>query len=165
MVGELTGSAAQGRISALAAPITAQEIEQRFADRIESADQVTFDAGTMRLRARRVRNLGAITLSEQTRKVEPSDATARLLAEGIARSGFSEALYQPLAQWRDRVMFLRRSEGDEWPDLSDAALAADVDWLVPALAGKTALSVTRARRSGRRADRPSALCPAPQGRN
>ena len=42
--------------------------------------------------------------------------------------------------WRDRVMFLRKSEGDEWPDLSDAALTASVqDWLAPLLAGKTAL--------------------------
>ena len=33
------------------------------------------------------------------------------------------------------------AEGDEWPDLSDAALAATaVDWLTPALAGKTALA-------------------------
>ena len=37
-------------------------------------------------------------------------------------------------------MFLRASEGDEWPDLSDAALAATVsDWLAPMLAAKTAL--------------------------
>jgi ATP-dependent helicase HrpB len=37
-------------------------------------------------------------------------------------------------------MFLRKAEGEEWPDLSDAALAANIDWLVPALAGKTAIS-------------------------
>ena len=38
-------------------------------------------------------------------------------------------------------MFLRRAEGDEWPDLSDPALAATVaDWLAPALGGKTALA-------------------------
>jgi len=139
VVGELTGSAARGRI-VLAAPITAEEIEQRFADRIESSDKVTFDAETMRLRSRRVSTLGAITLAEQTRKVEPDDTTARLLAEGIARAGIGKLWTRALAQWRDRVMFLRRSEGDEWPDLSDAALAADLDWLVPALAGKTALS-------------------------
>ena len=41
-VAELTGSAAQGRI-VLAAPITLAEIEARFADRIESRDEVTFD--------------------------------------------------------------------------------------------------------------------------
>jgi ATP-dependent helicase HrpB len=37
-------------------------------------------------------------------------------------------------------MFLRRSEGEEWPDLSDAALAETVDdWLTPFLADKTSL--------------------------
>ena len=51
-----------------------------------------------------------------------------------------------LRQWRDRVMFLRASEGDKggaetWPDLSDAALAqAAGEWLAPALASKTAVS-------------------------
>ena len=37
-------------------------------------------------------------------------------------------------------MFLRRAEGDEWPDLSDAALAANIDWLIALFAGKTAVS-------------------------
>ena len=38
-------------------------------------------------------------------------------------------------------MFLRGAEGEEWPDLSDAALAAGIrEWLAPALAGKTALA-------------------------
>ena len=37
-------------------------------------------------------------------------------------------------------MFLRASEGAEWPDLSDAALANKAsDWLAPALTTKTAL--------------------------
>jgi ATP-dependent helicase HrpB len=72
----------------------------------------------------------------------PSDETARLLAEGIARLGLDRLPWsKALRQWRDRVMFLRRAEGDEWPDLSDAALAASTDkWLAAALAGKTALS-------------------------
>src|SRR6185503_15784973 len=42
---------------------------------------------------------------------------------------------------RDRVGFLRATETDEWPDLTDAALAKTaVEWLVPFLAGKTKLS-------------------------
>src|SRR6202011_5738475 len=46
----------------------------------------------------------------------------------------------PLKQWRDRVMFLRRAEGEPWPDLSDDALAAQREtWLVPALLDKTSL--------------------------
>jgi ATP-dependent helicase HrpB len=64
-----------------------------------------------------------------------------LLADGVARAGIDKLPWtKALTQWRDRVMFLRRAEGDEWPDLSDAALAANTDWLAPALTGKTAIS-------------------------
>src|SRR5207237_5954682 len=45
-VAELTGTAAQGRIL-LAASITPAEIELRFADQIENADEVSFDRGAM----------------------------------------------------------------------------------------------------------------------
>ena len=149
---EISGSAAQGRIL-LAAPISLAEIEARFADRIEARDDVTFDEASASLRARRTRRLGALTLAEQPLKVVPGDDTARMLAEGIARLGIDRLPWtKSLRQWRDRVMFLRRAEGDEWPDLSDAALAATAeDWLAPALAGKTALAevtpdeLTRAR--------------------
>jgi ATP-dependent helicase HrpB len=139
-VAELTGSAAQGRI-VLAAPITLDEIEERFAVRIENRDEVTFDEKSLSLRARRSHRLGALALNEQTRKVEPNDDTARLLVEGIARAGIAKLPWtKAQTQWRDRVMFLRRAEGGEWPDLSDAALAANVEWLMPALADKTAVS-------------------------
>jgi ATP-dependent helicase HrpB len=139
-VAELTGSAAQGRI-VLAAPIGLAEIEERFGDRIENRDEVTFDETSLSLRARRSRRLGTFALAEQTRKVEPGEDTARLLAEGIARAGIGKLPWnKALTQWRDRVMFLRKAEGDEWPDLSDAALAANVDWLVPALGEKTAVA-------------------------
>ncbi|MDB5516875.1 MAG: ATP-dependent helicase HrpB, partial [Tardiphaga sp.] len=47
---------------------------------------------------------------------------------------------KPLKQWRDRVMFLRASERDTCPVLSDDALAAAREnWLVPALYDKTSL--------------------------
>jgi ATP-dependent helicase HrpB len=139
-VAEITGTAAQGRI-VLAAPLTLAEIEAQFADRIESRDDTAFDAASASLRARRLRRLGAIALAEQPLTVTPDDASARLLAQGAARLGIERLPWtRPLRQWRDRVMFLRRAEGDEWPDLSDAALGATaVDWLAPALAGKTAL--------------------------
>jgi len=65
-----------------------------------------------------------------------------MLAEGIARLGIHRLPWsKALRQWRDRVMFLRRAEGQEWPDLSDAALAATAaEWLATALAGKIALA-------------------------
>ncbi|MFY9894881.1 MAG: ATP-dependent helicase HrpB [Xanthobacteraceae bacterium] len=139
-VAELAGSAAAGRIL-LAAPMTLAEIEARFADRIVTRDDVTFDPASASLRLRRLRRFGAITLSEQPMPAVASDAAARSLAEGIARLGIDRLPWTTaLRQWRDRVMFLRASEGDEWPDLSDPTLAATVDaWLGPLLAAKTAL--------------------------
>ncbi len=142
VVAEVTGSAAQGRIG-LAAPITLEEIETRFADRVEAADEILFDAPSASLRARRVRRLGALTLAEQTLPISPGEETARRLAAGIARLGLDRLPWtKALRQWRDRVNFLRRAEGEEWPDLSDAALAARADeWLAPALYDKTSLAM------------------------
>jgi ATP-dependent helicase HrpB len=73
--------------------------------------------------------------------IAPSDETARLLAEGILRSGLAALPWtKALSQWRDRVKFLRHAGDESWPDLSDAALTQDSDWLLPATTGKTALS-------------------------
>ena len=139
-VAELVGTAAQGRIL-LAASITLAEIEARFADRIEARDEIVFDAASLSLRGRRVRRLGAVALAEQPIQVAAGPESAQALAAGILRLGVDRLPWSnTLAQWRDRVMFLRQAEGEEWPDVSDAALAAEPSWLVAALAGKTTLA-------------------------
>jgi ATP-dependent helicase HrpB len=143
-VAELTGTAASGRIL-LAAPIAQADIELRFAGQIESADEITFDRNAMALRARRKRTLHAITLSEAPLTLTPSAETARVLADGLIAAGLDRLPWsKPLQQWRGRVMFLRKAEGDTsqniWPDLSDAELAAQREtWLAPALFDKTSL--------------------------
>ena len=140
-VAELTGAAAASRII-LAAPIALDEIEARFAGKIEDREAVSFDAASASLRARRSRRLGALVLSEQIKAVESGADSARLLAEGIAALGIGMLPWSKAQlQLRDRVQFLRRAEGEDWPDLSDGALArAAAEWLAPFLSGKTALS-------------------------
>ena len=143
-VAELTGAAGSGRIL-LAAPITQAEIEQHFADQIETADEISLDRSALALRARRRKTLHAITLSEAPLALQPSGETAQVLADGLIASGLDRLPWsKPLKQWRDRVMFLRAAEADplqhSWPDLSDDALAAQREaWLVPALSDKTSL--------------------------
>ncbi len=139
-VGELTGTAAQGRIL-LAAPITLVEIERHFGDQISDADEVSFDRAAMALRSRRRRGLHAITLSEAPLALTPSEHTAQVLADGLIAAGLDRLPWsKQLQQWRGRVMFLRKAEGDPWPDLSDDGLAAQREaWLVPALFDKTGL--------------------------
>jgi ATP-dependent helicase HrpB len=139
-VAEVTGSAATARIL-LAAPIALSDIEARFADRIVSRDELSFDPASASLRLRRQHKLGALALAEQPLPVEPNEAAAELIAEGVSRLGAARLPWtKPLLQWRDRVLFLRAAEGDDWPDLSDAALVADTDWLIALLMGKTALA-------------------------
>jgi ATP-dependent helicase HrpB len=143
-VAELTGSAAAGRIL-LAAPIALDEIEARFADRIVTRDDVSFDPTSASLRARRQRRLGAIALAEQPLAVETNEEAARILAQGVIRLGVERLPWtKALRQWRDRVMFLRTAEGQapehEWPDVSDVSIAADSAWLASILYGKSSLA-------------------------
>jgi ATP-dependent RNA helicase HrpB len=141
-VAELTGAAAASRI-VLAAPIALDEIEARFAGKIEDRDAVTFDEASASLRARRSRRLGALVLTEQVKQVAPNVETAKILAQGLIGLGLDKLPWtKPALQFRNRVGFRRKSimgVGDEWPDLSDQGLARIAgDWLEPLLADKTA---------------------------
>jgi ATP-dependent helicase HrpB len=148
-VAELVGSAAQSRIT-LAAAIDLSDIETRFADRIEAVEDISCDPKSLALRARKSRRLGAVMLGEQPLAVTPSDATAKLLAAAVVKTGLDRLPWtEALQQWRDRVLFLRRQSGgkpgEEWPDLSDSGLAATAGgWLAPLFAEKTALAALTA---------------------
>ena len=116
------------------------DIERIAGSSIETADELTFDRASASLRSRRRRRLGALILAEQTLAVPQNEAAALALARGVFALGLARLPWtKALKQRRDRVMFLRRAEGEAWPDLSDEALAADPDWLAPFLVGKTKL--------------------------
>jgi ATP-dependent helicase HrpB len=136
-IGEITGRAASARILAAAA-LTREEIEEIAGGSIETSEEVAFDRSAAALRARRRRRLGALVLSEQTL---PARADAEGLARGVLALGLDRLPWtKALKQWRDRVMFLRRAAPQDWPDLSDAALAGSPEWLSPFLHGKTSLA-------------------------
>ncbi len=140
-VADIAGAAGSARIR-LAAALSREEIEEMFADSITTRDEVTFDPKAAALRARAVKRLGALVLSDAPLPAPRNDEAALALAKGIAGIGVARLPWtKSIAQWRERVGFLRRAEGDPWPDLSDEALAGTVvDWLAPYLSGKTALS-------------------------
>jgi ATP-dependent helicase HrpB len=139
-VAEVTGTAAASRILA-AAPIAREALERLVRPHIEEREEVAFDRQAKALRARAVRRYGALVLAERPLPVPATEDAARTLARGILSLGL-DALPWPraLTQWRQRVMFLRRAEGDEWPDLSEQALVATAEaWLAPHLVGKAGL--------------------------
>jgi len=138
-IGEIVGRAASARILT-AAPLTLEAIESVAGASIATADELTFDRASASLRARRRRRLGALILAEGNLSVPADEQSALALARGILGLGVARLPWtKSLEQWRGRVMFLRRAEGEPWPDLSDAALAASPDWLAPTLLGKTRL--------------------------
>jgi ATP-dependent helicase HrpB len=139
-IGEIAGRAASARIL-VAAALRHDDIERIAGSSIETADELTFDRASASLRSRRRRRLGALILAERTLAVPQNEAAALALARGVFALGLERLPWtKALKQRRDRVMFLRRAEGEAWPDLSDDALAADPDWLAPFLVGKTKLN-------------------------
>ena len=80
-------------------------------------------------------------LAESNLPVPGDEAASLVLADGVARLGIERLPWsKELAQWRDRVAFLRAAEGEPWPDLSDAALRDTAGvWLAPYLLGKAGL--------------------------
>ncbi len=146
-VGEVAGRAGAARIL-LAASLTAADVERVAGATITETDVLRFDPSSATLQARLTRRLGALVLSEGNRPVPASREAAAVLAAGLAALGMDRLPWTPaVAQWRDRVTFLRRTEPEVWPDLSDAALANDgAPWLAAHLQGVVSLAALSADR-------------------
>jgi ATP-dependent RNA helicase HrpB len=140
-VAEVAGGAASARIVAAAA-ITAEGLAHAVAPHIEEREEVAFDRQARALRARAVRSFGALVLGERPLPVPGTAAAAQTLARGLVSLGLDVLPWsKPLTQWRERVLFLRRAEGDDWPDLSDETLRSTAEeWLAPSLVGKAGLT-------------------------
>jgi ATP-dependent helicase HrpB len=147
VIAGLDGGQQWARID-LAAPVTLHDIDTQYADRTHTVDAVVWDDAAHIVRATRQRRFGSLILAEQgLSKPDPSMMSAALL-QGVRQAGLDKLAWTTeLRQWRARVGFLRRTEGQEsrWPDLSDEALLRTLDdWLGPFLSGITTLDrVTR----------------------
>ncbi len=139
-IAEISGRAAAARIIA-AAPMTLADVEASAAGALVIREEVFFDRAAAALRCRRSRRLGAILLAEQTLPVPKSPESANILAQGLADIGLERLPWsKPQMQWFDRVNFLRRHGGDDWPDVSFGALAPRVaEWLAPYIEGRNSL--------------------------
>jgi ATP-dependent helicase HrpB len=138
-VAEASGVAEAARVL-LAAPIDAATVEQLFGAAIERRQAVSYDAATGAVTAEELRSLGAITLARRRlEKPDPQTVVAAML-DGIRAAGLGALPWsEPLQAFRARVAFLR-GQGEDLPDLSDAALLDTLeDWLAPLLVGRRRL--------------------------
>lgn len=140
-VAEIAGTAGAARVLAAAA-LSPEEIEDLFSERIAAREEIAFDAKAKAVRGRAVRRLGHLVLSERPLSAARDERTPALLARGIAGLGIDALPWSAAStQLRRRIAFLRAAQGEIWPDVSDATLAASIeDWLAPMLTGKSALS-------------------------
>ncbi|HZZ68440.1 MAG TPA: ATP-dependent helicase HrpB, partial [Phenylobacterium sp.] len=123
-VAELGGAERRDRIL-LAAPLEQDELIAAFAHQLTTEDRLE-ESGAGRLRAKRLTRLGRLTVRETVDdNPDPALIAAALLdrvrAEGVGLLPWGEAA-QSL---RQRAAFLRERD-PEWPDLSDAALLANL---------------------------------------
>ena len=123
----------------LAAPLAFADIERDHAARIRKEMVVRWDAQAGAVVAEEQTRLGAIVLARRDRRSESGDAVRGAMLAGIRQMGLDALPWsEGLRQWQARVLSLRAWRKDEaWPDVSDAALIANLDWLAPFLDGVT----------------------------
>ncbi|MGL4280550.1 MAG: ATP-dependent helicase C-terminal domain-containing protein, partial [Albidovulum sp.] len=116
-------------------------LRRLYGDRIRWQDVTEWSRRDGRVIARRQERLGALTLADRPWPEAPPEALARAAFDGLRQLGlqWSEAA----RRFRARIALLR-AEGADMPDLSDAALLADPDWLMPYLSGRRSEADLRA---------------------
>ncbi|HEY8752909.1 MAG TPA: ATP-dependent helicase HrpB, partial [Arthrobacter sp.] len=125
-------AAGTGAVIRSAAPLNADTAAAAAGHLLTDTVEAEFSQG--RVKARRERRLGAISLTSTPIRPSADDgraAVARALAkEGLATIGWSTAA----ENLRRRLALLRRELGEPWPDVSERALLARLDaWLRPEL--------------------------------
>jgi ATP-dependent helicase HrpB len=129
----------------LAAPLTEAEVEEHFDHAVEEAEQVEWDEEAGRVRARRVRRLGALEISTAPLRRPAPHLLGEALLEGVRSRGSHVIPWsKESAHLRDRLQFLHVVDPEGWPDTSEQALMDTLEeWLLPFLSGARSLDALR----------------------
>jgi ATP-dependent helicase HrpB len=140
-VADLALQGTEARIR-MAAPLDRAVLEARFPERLRREEGAAFDARAGAVLARRRLMFGPLVLEEATLAHADPEAVAAALADAAAERGLRDLKWTDAArQAQARIGWMRRVDGEAWPDLSDATLVATVrDWLAPHLHGRTRLT-------------------------
>ncbi|WP_373290353.1 ATP-dependent helicase HrpB [Neoroseomonas lacus] len=140
-VADLALQGTEARIR-MAAPIDRAVLEARFPERLRREEGAAFDARAGAVVARRRLMFGPLVLEEATLAHADPEAVALALADAAGERGLRDLNWTDAArQAQARIGWMRKVEGEAWPDVSDAALIASVrDWLAPHLHGRTRLT-------------------------
>lgn len=118
----------------LAAELDTDAVERLFADQVRESVESGFDAASGTVIATVRRTLGALVLAEHAQRVTDAAVTAAAFAAHARQVGIAALPWSESARrTRERLTFARTVD-TSWPDVTDAALLAQIDvWLAPAL--------------------------------
>jgi ATP-dependent helicase HrpB len=143
VVAELEGPAgtsgrADGRIR-LAAALERSDIERIGGRAVITEETLEWDDRLDDLRVATRKRLDSLDLGSWSGPAQPGPATTAALVARAVQERLAGLRWTPSNRsLQTRAGWARRALGEDWPDLSDAALAAQADqWLAPLLRGAT----------------------------
>ncbi|MEQ5802262.1 ATP-dependent helicase HrpB [Halomonas sp. H10-9-1] len=134
---ELSGEASGARIFRAVA-LGVERLEALYPECAEWRTRLEWSDAQGRLIGEQVRGLGAVVLERRALQALPPEAVREALLEALRRRGLPAS--EAFIQLRGRLALLRRTLGDDWPDVSEEALLETLEsWLGPHLDGITRL--------------------------
>jgi ATP-dependent helicase HrpB len=128
----------------LAAPLARADLFEHFAADIVRRDEVSWDARSEAVLARRTLRFGELVLEEKPLPEIPAEAAAAAFVEGLRALGAAALPWtdesRDFAARCEFVRALGRTDLGDWPDSSEEALARDLSWLAPYVQGLTRVS-------------------------
>ena len=137
---DLGGGAGRDRVL-LAARVDEAEVVEVLKDRLRTEIEIDVAEGGRATAFERT-FLDRLLVGERRIDRPPPELLARAQLDRLRREGLGALPWNEAAQGlRDRIAFLRAVDGEDWPDLSDEALASELDdWLAPLIAAAGGLN-------------------------
>ncbi len=136
-VGHVDGAGAEVRIQ-LAAPLSAEDIQEIFAGQVVESNDVRWDPTAGSVIARKVRAAGSLVLEERPLTDDTPEVVTAFL-DGIRSTGLHTLPWdKETRSFVDRSEWVRRyvPSAGQWPDCSPDGLLASLDeWLGPFVGG------------------------------
>ena len=134
VIAELTTGEKEARIF-LAASIDASQIEKHFIDLIEIQTSIEWYSDEKAVLARHQHTLGALILHDKPLTNPDPELMCNALIKGIRQTGLQYLPWSKATRnWQLRTQFMHRLDGEQWPDVSKAALLQTLEiWLLPFL--------------------------------
>jgi ATP-dependent helicase HrpB len=120
----------------LAAPVAVETLRVQLTSHIRQEEVIRWDAEEQAVIARREERFGALLLGSRPLAKPDAEKLRAAMLDGVRRLGIEALPWTREARaWQARVLSLRQwLPQQNWPDVSDAALTAELEtWLAPYL--------------------------------